>query len=130
VEKEIFQEVLWKVWKSSDCPKMIDNPKGWIYTITVNTIKSNLRKRKFYPLKEDVLAAKDEIEEFIEKDSLNYMLQGLSEQEKYIVTQKAISKITFREIAQTMRKPIGSISSIYYRTVDKIKEKLEKNEKN
>ena len=128
-DKEVFQEVMWKVWQLAVQPRIMDNPKGWIYTVTVNAIKSIFRKREFYPLKEDVVATKDEIEEFIEKDTLEYMLQGLSEQEKYIVTQKAIDKTTFSEIAQTMRKPIGSISSIYYRSVDKIKEKLEKNEK-
>jgi RNA polymerase sigma-70 factor (ECF subfamily) len=129
-EDEIVQEVLVKVWKASKHPKNIENPKGWIYTITVNSAKSMLRKHKFYPLNEDIVAIESGMEYFIEIDSFNYLIQNLSPKEKEIIIKKVLLKSTLSEIAQAMEMPMGSISSIYYRSLDKIKEELEKKLKN
>ena len=63
-------------------------------------------------------------------DSFNYLIRNLSLKEKEVIIQKVLLKATLSEIAQTMRKPLGSISSIYYRAQDKIKEDLEKDKKN
>jgi RNA polymerase sigma-70 factor (ECF subfamily) len=127
---EIVQEVVIKIWKAADNPKLIENPKGWIYTITVNSAKSMLRKHKFYPLNEDIVAIESGMEYFIEIDSFNYLIQNLSPKEKEIIIKKVLLKSTLSEIAQAMEIPMGSISSIYYRSLDKIKEELEKKLKN
>lgn len=129
-ENEIIQEVLVNIWKSSRRSKRIENPKGWIYTIAVNSAKSALRKRKYYSLNENVVSVKDGMEDFIELDSFNYLIRNLSLKEKEVIIQKVLLKATLSEIAQTMRKPLGSISSIYYRAQDKIKEDLKKDKKN
>lgn len=129
-EKEISQEVLLGIWRASKRPKRIENIKGWIYTIAINSAKSALRKRKFSSLSEDTVAVKDGIQDFIEIDTFNYLIRNLSLKEKEIIIQKVLLKATLREIAKTMRKPIGSISSIYYRAQEKIRADLEKSKQN
>ena len=89
-----------------------------------------MRKRKFSSLSEDTVAVKDGIQDFIEIDTFNYLIRNLSLKEKEIIIQKVLLKATLREIAKTMRKPIGSISSIYYRAQEKIGADLEKCKQN
>lgn len=124
---EIVQEVVIKIWKAADNPKLIENPKGWIYTITVNSAKSMLRRRYDKPLDESMVAQKDEIEDFIETDAFHSMIRNLSLKEQEIITQKILACATFEEIAEVMSIPSASVASTYYRSLEKIKKDLEKN---
>ena len=123
---EIVNEVLIKIWKKSKYDCKIDNPKGWIYVITANCAKSLLRKRRFLSLKESMVDSKDGIQEFIDRDSFYFMLKDLSEIEKQIIIHRCVSKFTFEEIAEILGKRTSTISSMFYRAMDKIKEKIEK----
>ena len=49
---EVVNDVLVKVWKNARKIKNIENPEGWIYTITVNTVKSTFKKKQTFPLNE------------------------------------------------------------------------------
>ncbi len=130
VANEIVNEVLVKIWRKSDTSDEITNPAGWIYVITLNCAKSLLRKRRYVPLKETVADEKDGIQEFIDKDSFYFMIEDLSEVEQQIIIHKYISGLTFEEIGEALGKPTSTISSIYYRSIEKIKEKVEKFSKN
>lgn len=124
---EVVNAVLVKVWKKSVTVKDIQNPEGWIYIITVNTAKDALKEKQFLPLNDYITDRQDGIEEMIAKDSFYFYIKDLSETEKDIVTNKILGGATFVEIAEETGKSASAVTSIYYRALDKIKEKIEKN---
>ena len=56
-------------------------------------------------------------------------IEHLIEEEQDILTKRFVSGFTFKEIAEEDNKPTSTISSIYYRALEKVKNKLEKNKK-
>ena len=127
---EVVNDVLIKIWKSSDRFGDIENPEGWLYVITSNCAKSSLRKRSYIPLKETIADEKDGIQEFIDTDSFYFMIRELSEIEQQIIIHRCVSRYTFEEIGEILDKSTSTISSTFYRSIDKIKEKLGKFSKN
>ena len=123
---DIVAEVFYKIWKFSMRPKYIENPYGWLYTVTVNCAKTMLRDSKTLPLSESIVAPTNEIENFISKDSCKYLVRDLSLNEKTILSLKIDGGFTFEEIAKIMRVPFGTVTSAYYRACDKLKEDLER----
>ena len=126
VVNEIVNDVLVKVWEKAKTVVEIDNPEGWIYVITANCAKSLLRKRRFLSLKESIVDERDRIQEFIDQDSFHFMIKDLSKIEQQIVIHRCVSQFTFEEIGRLLGKKTSTISSIFYRAMEKIKEKIKK----
>ena len=127
---EIVNDVLMKIWRSSDTFGEIDNPEGWLYVVTANRAKSSLREQRYVPLEEEIADERDGIQEFIDMDSFYFMIGELSEIEQQIIINKCVFKYTFEDIGEMLNKSTSTVSSIFYRSLDKIKEKLEKFSKN
>lgn len=130
VANEIVNEVLIKIWRNSDTFDEITNPEGWLYVITINCAKSLLRKRRYVPLNETMADEKDGIQELIDTDSFYFMIKDLSETEQQIIIHRCISRFTFEEIGDMLDKSTSTISSTFYRAMEKIKEKMKKFSKN
>lgn len=122
---EVVNDVLVKIWKLAEKIEDIDNPEGWIYVITANTAKDSLRERNSFPLEEDIAASKDAIQEVLDRNSFYWMIQDLSEIEQAIMIHKFVSGCTFQEIAEVLEKPMTTVTSTYYRALDKIKKNVE-----
>lgn len=123
---EVVNSILRKVWYFAKRQKKICNPKGWIYKMASNYAKDILRskRRSPLPLNENIVAEKDEIEEFIDNDCFYSYIRFLEEDEQKILTYKFVYKYTFKEIAILLDKPISTISAMYYRATKKVKEKV------
>lgn len=123
---EVVNHVLVKIWKLAQTyNKDIENPEGWLYTITLNTAKDAVREKYLYPLDEDILFKEDKIQEVVDNNSFYWMIQDLPEDEQKIIILKFVSRYTFNEIASEMNKPPGTVTSVYYRALGKIRTKLE-----
>lgn len=122
----VINGVLIKVWRFSAMPKIVDNPSGWVYTVTLNVAKDTLKEKGFDTLSEDYPDPKDEIGRLIGEDYFAYMISGLSNEERRIMIAKFVEKLTFKEIAEELSKNLNTISAIYYRALEKIKNELEK----
>ncbi|MBQ8429529.1 MAG: sigma-70 family RNA polymerase sigma factor [Clostridia bacterium] len=126
VINEVVNDVLIKIWKKSKKPCVIEKPEGWIYIITANCAKSLLRRRRYMPLEETIKDKKDGIQDFIDLDSFYFMIKDLSQAEQQIIIQRCVSSFTFEEIAEIVGKKTSTVSSTFYRSMDKIKEKIKK----
>ena len=122
---EVVNDVLVKIWKLAQHTENIDNPEGWIYMITVNTAKDAMRERHSLSLEENIRADNDDIQEILDKESFYWMIKDVSEMEQTIMIYRFVLQYTFQEIADELDKPLTSITSIYYRILKKIKQKLE-----
>lgn len=123
---EVVNEVLIKVWNLSDT--VCDNPGGWLYRTIRNTALDKLKntQKRWLPLEDNVQDNHDYYNAINGELVFSYCLRDLSELEHTVMVCKFINDMTFENIAKLLNKPIGSITAIYYRTLQKIKEKLEK----
>lgn len=124
---EIVDDVLIKLWSQQETHKTIKNPRGWLYVITLNCAKDKLKSQKRDAELFDGLYNDVNIENVLEVDAFYNDIACLDEQEKQIIIFKYIVDMTFKEIAKEIKIPQSTVSSIYYRALEKIKENMSKN---
>lgn len=125
---EVVNDVLIKLWSQHGTHKSVNNPKGWLYVITLNCAKDKLKTQKKETELFDVLYSDANIEKVLELDAFYKDIACLDEQEKQIIIFKYIEDMTFKEIAKEIKMPLSTITSIYYRALKKIKENMDKND--
>ena len=124
---EIVDDVLIKIWNSAGTLKDIKNPDAWLYTVTLNFAKSKIKqKRENLPLTEEIVSKNDSYKKVLDKDSFYFLIKPLSLFEQEIFVLRFLRDKTFKEIARIMNRPIGTITSVYYTSLKKIKNFLEK----
>ena len=126
--------VLIKVWKNIyNNDLYIRSPIGWLCKITKNAskdlLRANKKSRKNIVIDENLFASKDQMQEIIDYDEFTNHISHLKENEKIVVIKKVIGQEGFKEIAKFDHKPTSTVSTIYYRAIGKVKEKLEKTKK-
>ncbi len=132
IAKDILDRVLTKVWEKADEIAAMDikNPGGWLYTVTLNDAKNVAKKeRKYAPLNEAKLVDRDGMQSVTNMDTFFSMIAELSEFNQQVLIQKLILKNTFDEIAEDFGYSHFTISSAYYRALDKMKQNFENFEK-
>lgn len=122
---EVVNDVLVKIWKLAETVGEVDNPEGWVYVITANTAKDVMRERYVFPLDESIMFEDDKIQEIIDKHSFYWMIKDLSEIEQSVMIHKFVLQYTFQMIANKLKKTLTTITSIYYRALEKIKKNVE-----
>ena len=123
---EIVNDVLVKVWNSSIDLCRIKEPIAWLYTITSNIAKNRLKKRKSLPIPENVFVLESGYRAVEDNDVFYRLIADLQEKERQVMIYKFVADMTFNEIAEIINKPLSSVTSLYYRALDKIKSKVKK----
>ncbi len=139
---EIFQEILIAFYrwvkklkaleeeKRKEKLNKIIKPKGWFYRATINQARTLLRKsfwKRFVSLSEHIKDPNDEIETLLATQKFYYLIKNLSEQERHVLTQRFVLQKKFEEISSTMDKPLGTVTAVYYRAIDKLRAEGNKN---
>lgn len=126
--KDMSQETLIKAFKAIGQFKMESNFSTWLYRITINVCKDELRKRKETvlsydaPLTEDEVTLKDTLkdetynplliyEKLELRSSIENALNQLSEDSKSVVILKDIMGYSYEEIGAILEIPIGTVRS-------------------
>ncbi len=118
--EDIKQQVLLKIWKMEKEKLPTSNEASWLYTITKNETLNYLRSQKQEFNVDDIyyiIDEKQELDDIIDKDSYNKMIAKLNQQEQEIVSLKILSKLSFKEIAQILHMPIGTVQWKYYKSL-------------
>lgn len=121
IVEEAVDDVLVKIWNSASRFPKIKNPIGWLITVTTNCVKDKLKSIKRYEDIYNVPAVDRDIENIESADSFNSIILGLDDEEKRIIIMHIAEDLTFKEIARLEKKPLSSISAVYYRALEKIK---------
>ena len=125
IADEVINDVLFRVWKFSKKFKEITNPKGWIYRVTVNAAKTRIANIKEHDcLDESAIAFAQNTIDPPAEDDFMYLIKDLSDFEQQIIILKFLCDFTFESIAAELDKPTSSISSTYYRSLEKLKNNL------
>lgn len=139
--KDMSQETLIKAFKAIGQFKMEANFSTWLYRITINVCKDELRKRKDNVLSYDAEIneegtlkdiIKDEnanpilIYEKLElRESIESALNELSDDNKSVVVLKDLLGYSYEEIGEILQIPIGTVRSRLNRSRNTLKRLLQ-----
>ncbi len=121
---EIVDDVLVKIWQISSSLENIKNPNGWIYSVTANFAKDKCKKEKHYEEYTDLVQEDKNFDKFIINDEFFSYIAVLNEDEQQIMILRFIQDLSFKRIAKEISKPLSTLTSIYYRALEKLKNKI------
>jgi RNA polymerase sigma-70 factor, ECF subfamily len=120
---DVVQETAYRSFKNIGTLNHPSYFKTWLIKIAMSCATDLLRKqKKVIHLKPDYsewLGAKDE--DLSLSITLKDLLELLSEEEKHIVLLKYYYDHTFIEIADMLEIPLGTVKSVLYRALDKLR---------
>lgn len=122
--EELTQDTFVKVYFKAGSLKTT-HLKAWIFKIATNLARSEFRKQKLknlLPLA-DVSDAYASYETGVEKTiEVEQMVSALPEKLRIPVVMKELNNFSFEEIAEILKKPIGTVKSLVFRGRTQIKE--------
>ncbi len=123
---EVVNDILVKIWSIAHEIRNVANPRGWIYVITVNCARDKLRRKRDVQFLAEILPESDSfVNRIYEEYAFYQIIDCLKGQEKEVIINKVLCKFTFKEIAEMSHIPISSVSSLFYRGLEKLRLKLQ-----
>lgn len=126
--EDLFQDAWLNVTKNIHQLSIIRDKKAWIFTITLNRFRDQLRKKRLRSLIR--LNSKDASElESRNNDtdwqmSLAQAIAGLPKSQRIIFVLKEMEGFKYEEIAHMLHKPVGTIKSQLHRTLLRLRKEL------
>lgn len=129
---DVMQESAYRAFKSIKHLKKPEYFKTWLMRIVMNCAMDHIRKNS-----KEIQSESDYIEnakvlpvshekELILQFTLKEMMDILEAPEKNVIILKYYYEYSFKEIADILQKPLGSVKTILYRALGKLREKAEK----
>ncbi len=122
--KEIAQIVIIKLHQLDKSKYPQQGEISWLYTLTRNEALMRLRKEKRKENLDtwgELPVPNKELDDFCDRESFYAKLEGLSTQQKEIVSLKLLTGLNHREIAQQLHLPMGTVQSIYHHSIKKLR---------
>lgn len=110
VQKEVIQEVALKIFTSLHLQK--EHLRGWLYTLTKNTISDHYRKETKPPLE---FEEEIELEAHVLQGCLNPMLDALKPKDKEILQLTQLQEYSLKEVATLKGIPLNTAKSQLFR---------------
>jgi RNA polymerase sigma-70 factor, ECF subfamily len=130
---DVVQETAYRSFKSIKELKEPKYFKTWLMRIAISCSIDLLRKRK------NIVLLKPEFAEFTTEAAqevdilgidLKDLIEKLHEEEKSVILLKFYQQMTFKEIADTLQLPLGTVKTILYRSLGKLRKTLKEEEAN
>lgn len=118
----VVDTVLVKVWKKAGSLFNIENPIGWIITVARNCAKDELAEIWHLELNEQIVQAEDSFYRLLSDASFEYLISCLKEHEQELMSLRFCRENSFQEIANSLEKPLATVTSTFYRALNKIKQ--------
>jgi RNA polymerase sigma-70 factor (ECF subfamily) len=117
VAEELTQDTFVKVYFKAGSLKT-EHLKAWIFKIATNLARTEFRKRKIKNLLSlsDVSEMKYAYEPSLENEILvEQMLSALPGKYRIPVVMKDLNGFSFEEMAEILKKPVGTVKSLVFR---------------
>ncbi|MCI8282720.1 MAG: sigma-70 family RNA polymerase sigma factor [Lachnospiraceae bacterium] len=122
--QDIASEFFIRLWERADTYRFGNKHRGWMLTIARNMAIDFLRKRKRELPVEEVeegQPAEDVASQVIENLSFQEAMSLLKPGEQEVLDMKILGQMTFQEIADVLKKPMGTVSWLYRRGIGKLR---------
>ncbi len=124
--EDVTSDFFIRLWDVADTYKPGRGHRAWMITIARNMAIDFLRKRRREEpaevLPEDPQGQDAVDERVVNTLSLEQALMTLKEEERQIVNLKIMGELTFKEIAELLGKPQGTVAWCYRTAIRKLKE--------
>ena len=124
--EDLMQDTYVKFLEKIDQYRSGENPYAYLSRIGRNLAINTYNKRKKEVISEEIfetIPSEEVVQEEDEQDILK-ILDLLDQDEKEVVTLHVINDLKFREVAETMDKPLGTVLWIYNKAIKKLKQEL------
>ena len=125
---EVVQEAIYKAYLGRGHLRDRDKFYPWFYRILMNTALSALRRRRGEQVSlEDQGTGElttDPGKDWDQRLALQEALERLDIKSRKVLILKFYEGMTFREIAQVLRKPESTVKTDYYRSLKLLKERM------
>ena len=90
----------------------------------IEYLAAEVQTERGYTLEQELL---EELPLFLrlENEALLYALKEVSERERYVLLSRVLNEKNFEELARELGLSYKGVAAIYYRTIGKIKKKME-----
>lgn len=131
--EDITSDFFIKLWQNASSYRKGGGHKGYLATIARNMAIDFLRKHKREQLESFQVNEDDETsvyehqsdvnieEEVIAEENLREVLSHLKEPERLVVDMKVLSEMTFQEIADVLKVPLGTVTWRYREAMKKLR---------
>ncbi len=123
--EDVTSEFFIKIWTVLDTYQNNGAHKAWLATIARNMALDFLRKNKREILteefNEDVSSDETPEEEVLGELSVQEALATLNEAERQVVDMKVLGEMSFREIAESLNVPMGTVTWRYQNAIKKLR---------
>jgi len=124
--EDLMQDTYVKFLEKIDQYRSGENPYAYLSRIGRNLAINTYNKRKKEVVSEEIFETipSEEVVEIDEDQDILKILDLLDQDEKEVVTLHVINDLKFREVAETMDKPLGTVLWIYNKAIKKLKQEL------
>lgn len=122
---QVVDDVLVYVWNNAEKLFDLKNPYAWLYKVCRRNALDKLKNKKPTVELLEMPYNDREIEKIEAVDAFDRMILVLSEEEQQVIILKELQDFTLKMIAKELGKPLGTVSSAYYRALDKLRKNFE-----
>lgn len=125
---DVVQETAYKAFKNIKGLKNPEYFKTWLTKIAISCSIDLVRKNKkviHLPIESILIEEKDDSDIPL-SISLKDIMNVLTEKEKQIVLLKYYWDYTFHEIAEMEKTPLGTVKSVLYRALEKLRKQADR----
>ena len=116
--EDVTSEFFIKIWTALDTYQNNGTHKAWLATIARNMALDFMRKNKReIPTEEFAEVIDTEVGEL----SVQEALATLNEAERQVVDMKVLGEMSFREIAESLNVPMGTVTWRYQNAIKKLR---------
>ena len=130
--EDLTSEFFIKLWQTADKFKDGNGHKGYLATIARNMAIDHVRKYKkeildSFTKEEDddvvlePVSSDDTEAEVLEEVSVKEAISKLNEKEQQIINMKVLSEMTFQEISDMLKIPMGTVTWRYREAIKKLR---------
>lgn len=118
---QVIDDVLVYVWNNAEKLFDLKNPNAWLYRVCQHNAIDKVKNKKPTVELFEMPYNDSEIEKIEAVDAFDRMILVLSEEEQQVVILKELQDFTLKMIAKELGRPLGTVSSTYYRALDKLR---------
>jgi RNA polymerase sigma-70 factor (ECF subfamily) len=132
--QDVAQDAFLKCWRSRDSLAEVQNLRAWIFRVGLNAAKDlqrNAWRRRARPLTDaeavQASAAPSPADVLVDREELAQLRQallGLRPEEKEVVLLRQNAALTYEEIAELRRTPVGTVKTQMRSAVMKLRRVL------
>lgn len=128
-QQDLYQEILYQLWKSFDTFKNNAKISTWIYRVALNTSLAYLNQKKRYPRRTDIheiiVEVEDKDDDFMEDriDQMYQMIKKLNEGERGMILLHLDGK-SYEEISIITGFSVSNVGTRLNRIRQKLKNQL------